>query len=123
MSTRRAVLPDAHAGDAHPVVGLRLGDEFLHVAVRHDHQPLARVRHRSDAVRLVARQPRRADQAGDGAEFVGREEAGQGRRLHRKRRFEFEELAQLGFGVVSVAGKPSQSRSSAASSGGSPGSG
>ncbi len=41
---RPTVLPDAHAGDPHPVVGLRLGDELLHMAVRDDHQPLARVR-------------------------------------------------------------------------------
>ena len=64
------------------------------MAVWHDHQPLARVRHRPDAVRLLVRQPCRTDQAGDGAEFVGREKSGQGRRLHRKRRLKFEQLMQ-----------------------------
>ena len=98
MSDGAAVLPDAHAGHAHPIVGLRLGDELLHVAVRNDHQPLARVRRRPDPIGLAAREARGADQPGHGAEFVRREEARQGRGLHRERRFEFEKFAQLGFG-------------------------
>jgi hypothetical protein len=54
-------LPDAHAGHSHPIVRLRLGDELLHMAVRNNHEPLARICCRPDAVSLRTREPRRAD--------------------------------------------------------------
>ena len=59
---RIAVLPDAHAGDPHPVVRLGFGDQVLHMAVRDDHDALARIGLRPDAVGLRAREPRRPDQ-------------------------------------------------------------
>ena len=68
-----AVLPDSDTGHLHPTVGLRLRDELLHVAVRHDHQPLACVGRRSDAIGFTRREPRGPNQPGDSAELVGRE--------------------------------------------------
>ena len=93
---RGAVLPHADAGDAHPVVGLRLRDELLHVAVRDDHQPLARICYRSNAIRVGAREPGGADETRHCAEFVGREKPWQSRGLHRERRFQLEEFAEFG---------------------------
>ena len=109
----------------HPIVGLRLGDELLHVAVRNDHEPLARIRRRSRRRRphpLASRAARIT--AGTALNLLVGKNPGQGRGLHRERRLELEQLLERPpSGVVSVAGKSSQSRSSAASIGGSPGSG
>jgi hypothetical protein len=93
---RAAVLPDAHAGHSHPIVGLRLGDELLHMTVRDDHDALTRVRGWPDAVSLVARKPRCTRHSRHGTEFVGGKEAGEGRRLDRERCFELEEVAERG---------------------------
>ena len=58
-----AVLPDAHAGHAHPVVGLRLGDELLTWQFG---TTISRLRASATAPMpsaSVAREPRRTDQA------------------------------------------------------------
>src|SRR6476620_2204982 len=89
-----AVLPDADAGHFHPIVGLRLGDELLHMAVRNNHEPFARVCCYADAVSLRTRKPRCTDYSRYSAKFVGRKKAGQGCGLDRKWRFEFEKVTK-----------------------------
>src|SRR6266851_4703216 len=101
-----AVLPDAHTGGSHPAIRLRLGDEFLDMTVWNDHEPLAGVRARADAISLIARQPRGPHEAGYGTEFVRREETRLGCGLNRERCFELEKLMQRSFGSGVARGKP-----------------
>src|SRR5215510_13999579 len=86
---------EALSSNAHPIVGLRLGDKFLHVAVRRDHDALARIGSWSGAIGFSACQPQGANQSRDSAEFVRRKKARQGRRLNRERRFELEQFLQF----------------------------
>jgi len=105
-----AVLPDAHAGHSHPIVRLRLGDELLHMAVGNNHNPLARICCWPGAVGLITSEARCTNHGRDSAEFVRRKESGEGCGLNREWCFEFEQLLEIGNDVVSVGGKPSQSR-------------
>ncbi len=69
-------MPNAHSGHIHPIVGLGLGDQLLHVAVGNDRQALSRIGRRSDTISFVTSKPRRPDQARHGTEFVSRKKAG-----------------------------------------------
>src|SRR5262249_14950298 len=76
---RVTILPNTYPRNASPICGLRLGDKFLHVAVRRDHDPLARIGSWSGAIAFRTCQPQGANQSRDSAEFVRRKKARQRR--------------------------------------------
>ena len=81
-----------HARHAYPSIRLRLSDEVQNAAAGDDHEPLACVGRRPDAVGFRLRQPCRPDEHGHSAELVEREQPGQRLALHCERRLQLEEF-------------------------------